>query len=194
MNWNPFEWITGLWPSSRLMVQMTRLQKNREGVLMNFKHLCIVALSAAALSIPVSEPKAASEDECAIWICLPGGFPSGCGNAHSAMKRRIKNHMSPLPNFGSCAQNPPKGSGSHMSYQNGSVAYIPPRQVCTKWVNRHRNPRCVSWRQEPEKYIKNTVCRRNHKQQTTTPAGCTRTMRYIDVLMEGKILGDTYFF
>ena len=31
---------------------------------------------------------AASQDECAIWLCLPGGFPEGCGGAYSAFKCR----------------------------------------------------------------------------------------------------------
>ena len=46
---------------------------------------------------------AINEDECAIWLCLPAGFPDGCGKAHSAMLKRLKKGRSALPDFASCA-------------------------------------------------------------------------------------------
>ncbi len=58
---------------------------------------------------------AASQNECAIWLCLPGGFPSGCGAAYGAMIDRIKSRKSPLPNFSSCST---EGSGKYvMGYE-----------------------------------------------------------------------------
>tara|TARA_R110001599_G_scaffold69022_1_gene194414 strand:- start:246 stop:725 length:480 start_codon:yes stop_codon:yes gene_type:complete len=68
----------------------------------------IIAALITALIIGNSpKAQAASEDECAIWICLPGGFPAGCGAAHSAMLKRLKDRKAPLPAFGSCAANAP---------------------------------------------------------------------------------------
>lgn len=55
------------------------------------------------LSANLSQAAPSHEDQCAIWLCLPGGFPNGCGAAKSAMKWRIKHHQSPLPSFSSCA-------------------------------------------------------------------------------------------
>ncbi len=61
--------------------------------------------------LPMQEVRAASQDECAIWLCLPGGFPQGCAAAHSAMLQRLKKFKPPLPDFGSCAEG---GSGSYV--------------------------------------------------------------------------------
>jgi hypothetical protein len=61
---------------------------------------------------------AASQDECAIWLCLPGGFPEGCGGAYSAFKKRLKNGKSPLPEFSSCAVSL-DGTSSSGRYQMG---------------------------------------------------------------------------
>lgn len=46
---------------------------------------------------------AESEAACAIWLCLPAGFPSGCSAAHSEFRHRIKKGKPPLPAFSSCA-------------------------------------------------------------------------------------------
>ncbi|WP_282610803.1 hypothetical protein [Pelagibius sp. Alg239-R121] len=64
------------------------------------------AAFAAGVLIGTSVPSfAASQDECAIWLCLPGGFPGGCEAAYAAFIKRI-NHTPkpkpPLPPFSSC--------------------------------------------------------------------------------------------
>lgn len=50
--------------------------------------------------VPVSY--AVSLKECAIWLCLPSGFPAGCSDAYAAMRKRIKKGRSPLPPLASC--------------------------------------------------------------------------------------------
>lgn len=50
----------------------------------------------------VPSAHAQSQDACAIWICLPGGFPMGCAGAHSEFISRIRKGRSPLPNLASC--------------------------------------------------------------------------------------------
>ena len=65
----------------------------------------VIAITVAAIGLP-SQSYAVSEAECAIWLCLPGGFPSGCGAAHSAFIDRITHKPKPkppLPPFGACA-------------------------------------------------------------------------------------------
>jgi len=62
---------------------------------------------------------AASQNECAIWLCLPGGFSQGCSGAHSAMIKRIKKRKPPLPAFSSCS-----GGGSG-NYQMGYEPFEP---------------------------------------------------------------------
>lgn len=57
------------------------------------------------VTIFIMHPKegySASQDACAIWICLPGGFPSGCGGAYREFKKRIKKSRDPLPRLSSC--------------------------------------------------------------------------------------------
>src|SRR5690606_26010197 len=97
-----------------------------------FKSLAKLAalFTFSGLAFPTAS-YAVSQNECAIWICLPGGFPSGCSGAYSAMIDRIKDEKSPLPSFGSCAVSVP--GSSEMSYQQGYAAYIPEHDVC---VNR----------------------------------------------------------
>jgi hypothetical protein len=60
---------------------------------------------------PVS---AQSQDACAIWLCLPGGFPSGCGGAYSEFKKRLKKGREPLPKLSSCTN-----EGTSGRYQMG---------------------------------------------------------------------------
>ncbi|MGH1379145.1 MAG: hypothetical protein ACRBB3_10025 [Alphaproteobacteria bacterium] len=86
------------------------------------KFMACVLSAFAFLGMVVFTPYpvfAASQDECAIWLCLPGGFPQGCGAAHSAMIKRIKKRKPPLPSFGSCSVG---GSGD---YRMGYEPYEP---------------------------------------------------------------------
>lgn len=152
------------------------------------------ALSLVSLGglIAPSTTLAASQNECAIWICLPGGFPSGCGAAHSAMVDRIKHRKSPLPSFGSCAVQGNGGSGSKMSYDYSFAALIAARRVCTQrdW-RRGDYDSCVAWETVPQHYVKGTNCR--YEGDYRVPYGCIRTYRYIDVFVDGVMAGDTYF-
>lgn len=68
--------------------------------------------------------KAASQDACAIWICLPGGFPSGCGGAFSEFKKRIKKGRDPLPRLSSCTTGP-NGETVDGHYQLGYERFEP---------------------------------------------------------------------
>ncbi|MEM8183582.1 hypothetical protein Q4R69_17790 [Morganella morganii subsp. sibonii] len=68
----------------------------------------IIAVACAGIfgllsGLPDNQAYAASQDECAIWLCLPAGFGTGCGAAHSAFKNRLKKGKSPLPSWNSCS-------------------------------------------------------------------------------------------
>ncbi|UJF17244.1 conjugal transfer protein [Vibrio sp. SS-MA-C1-2] len=71
-------------------------------------------------------PVRASSDDCAIWLCLPMGFPSGCGDAKKAFKKRIKKLKPPLPNFFSCVSPDAPPSNMSSNYQQ-RVEY------CREW-------------------------------------------------------------
>ncbi len=98
-------------------------------------------LKAIALAIPLaagvllSPPSyAASEAECAIWLCAPSGFPgaAGCAFALAAMIDRIKSFDPPLPPFGRCSQN---GSNDGNSFNYVSAAYMRGERECLRHTN-----------------------------------------------------------
>ncbi|SRR5690554_3744869 len=151
--------------------------------------LGVAMLAGVVLS---GNSQAASEDECAIWICLPGAFPATCEAAKSAMVSRIKDGKSPLPSFSACSAD---GTSHGMSSNYGPAAYIPEREVCTNWVSTHQDYYCSSWETQPERYVKGSTCRTvSNDSGETTPAGCTRTARYAEVFdASGEQQGDTYF-
>lgn len=143
---------------------------------------------------------AASQEECAIWLCLPTGFPDGCGSAHSAMIDRIEDFKSPLPSFSSCAVD--AESGSQMSHTYSYAALIGEHRVCTSyrytetpaWA-KHRAKQgreCVEWKTVPQHYRKDTRCRVD-RDQRRTPAHCIGTYRYIDVYLDGQPTGETFY-
>lgn len=155
------------------------------------KRLLSLALLAST-PLLVSPAFGASQDECAIWICAPGGFPSGCGDAHDAMVDRVKDGKSPLPSFSSCSVTPE--GGSSMSSNHGVAAYIPPQRVCTRWRQQGHGERCVSYETQPERYVRGTSCRKPPNDDLNPePAGCTRTVRYVEVFADGELVGPAYY-
>lgn len=50
--------------------------------------------SVSAYAVPLKS--------CSIWLCLPAGFPSGCRDAYSAMKKRLRRGQSARPPLASC--------------------------------------------------------------------------------------------
>jgi len=72
--------------------------------------LLLLTMMLGVAMLP-SHSFAESEDACAIWICLPGGFPSGCEGAYREFKDRIKHRKPPLPALSSCTTGP---NGEHV--------------------------------------------------------------------------------
>lgn len=74
---------------------------------------------------------AGSQAACAIWLCLPAGFPGAeCSPAHSEFKRRIKKGKPPLPNLSGCSKGP-NGGYSTGRYQMGYEPFEPCKQGYT---------------------------------------------------------------
>lgn len=153
--------------------------------------LATSALVAASLISYPSQSYAASQDECAIWICAPGGFPQGCGAAYSAMISRIKDFKPPLPPFAACAINPPVGSGSHMSASHGFAAHIAQRNVCVIYRSWGDSEHCMEYKTIPAHYVKGTTCQITDGDHN--PPGCTHTKRFIEVFIEGNLAGPTFY-
>ena len=79
----------------------------------------------------VNKSYAGSQTACAIWLCLPAGFPgSECSAPHSEFKHRIKKGKPPLPNLAGCSTGP-NGSYSTGHYQMGYEPFEPCKQGYT---------------------------------------------------------------
>lgn len=145
--------------------------------------------------------QAASDDECAIWLCLPGGFPSGCGAAHSAMMDRLSDFKSPLPSFSSCVVSPDVGpvgeAGSTMTHELSYAARIAEHTVCTKKAPAYGESQmpgqCLEKKTVPAHYKKGEVCYMTSKQGQMHPPHCVGTYRYIDVFLDGEKTGETHY-
>lgn len=145
--------------------------------------LSIAILGTVAFTTPTY---AASDADCSIWLCLPMGFPSGCGDAKSAFKERIKKFKSPLPSLSSClVSSDVETSEGEITSTDGYAALIPERDVCIRWVSR---PYCAEYETIPTHVIKNTRCAFN------LPEGCSQTIRYVDTYIDGQPNGNTYYF
>lgn len=153
-----------------------------------------VTFSLIMLLSQANEAVAASENECAIWLCAPGGFPNGCEPPHAAMMSRIKRDKSPIPDWNECFSSKDVPGGGSGSANYGPVAYIPEHQVCVRWKSWGSDgERCVEHKTIPEEYRKGTRCRTNRDGERT-PAHCTKSLNYIDVFIDGKKQGETYYY
>lgn len=162
--------------------------------------IAIIAFATTSLYAPESQ---ASNDDCAIWLCLPTGFPSGCGGAKSAFKKRIKKGKSPLPSLSSCMISHPLSTSdnNNITSQDGFAALIPQHNVCTEWSYTRRKGDtyevCVKEETVPTQAIKGTRCnvhRVKDEPPRYTPEGCSTTIRYVDTYMDGRQYGETYYF
>lgn len=151
----------------------------------------ILALFSTAAVLMPTVGQAASQDECSIWLCLPGGFPSGCGGAKSAMMKRVKKGKSPLPDFASCAVK--SEEGSKMTYDYNNAAAVDERRICKRYTGNSNNSRCAEWVTVPAHYMKGRVCTMNWQTGRRSPDGCTATYKYVDVYIDGVSNGNTYF-
>jgi hypothetical protein len=158
--------------------------------------ICLFSLLVVLMST-VSTVHAASQNECAIWICLPGGFPAGCGAAHSAMISRIEDRKPPLPAFTSCAAKEP--GHSDMSYDYNYAAFIPAGKKCVRWDYERDGDSdyqvCSQWESWDDHWVKGTRCihRTSGEDEYWYPEGCTTTARYVDVFVDRQLVGETYY-
>lgn len=71
------------------------------------ERVCGLSFVVLGLALLLAKPAMAqSEDACAIWLCLPAGFPQGCASAHNAFLDRVRSGRSPLPDLSSCTEGP----------------------------------------------------------------------------------------
>lgn len=163
----------------------------------------VMVFSFVAALLTMSLPaQAASDDECAIFLCLPQAFvPGACHGALTAMKKRVAQMKSALPSFSSCTVDAPDdlpltGQGSRMESRDGLAAYIPQHEVCRRYSDagddvNHRH--CVGgWETVPEQYIKGTWCIQR-SDDVNSPPRCTATYNWAEVYMDGVQAGPTHY-
>lgn len=145
------------------------------------------------ISVQIPVAKAESEAACAIWLCLPGGFPTGCAAAYSEFKHRLKKGKSPLPSLLSCTTGP-DGNSSNGSYQMGVEYFLP----CKEGFQYDRTPQnnldevmCIPT--NPKCNIREKY--RGGKKVDCTPYQAERRKqtRFIQMWIDGKYIGQFFY-
>ena len=165
----------------------------------------IVLLAAMAALSCGNQVSASSQDECAIWLCAPAGFPSPeCNAAHSEFKHRIKHGKSPFPSLSSCTEDGTDNSG--LRVVTGYVAVVAEHQEtrCIREVEREAHTfgrpylQCVEYQTYtvPRKYIEGTGCVHGHYgPESNKPKYCIGTLRMVKVLDQtGNVIGSPFYY
>ena len=131
-------------------------------------------LTALILVLCIAIPeasRAASQDECAIWLCLPFGFAvPGCDKAFSAMIDRLQEFRNPVPSFGSCSVD----GSDDFTIRRSPAALIGGSVV------------------HPERKVVPGAC--NHRDSgPEEPRGCIATLDTIRLYDNGVQMGLTYY-
>lgn len=133
--------------------------------------------------------QASSQDACAIWICLPGGFPSGCGGAYSEFKKRIKKGRDPLPKLSSCTTGP-NGEKVDGHYQLGYERFEPCDEgyVLREKQQGYRNTQGLCYRTgcAPQQYQENDRCENYQALIRPKP-------HYVKMWVDGEYLGQYFY-
>jgi len=169
------------------------MQKNHQR---SIQALTLTAVLTIPLLTTPTAQAAPSGDECAIWMCLPTGFITGCSGARKAFLKRIKKFKPPLPSFTSCLVSSPASATGADTFTSdyGVAAYIPPQQICTQYEQNFKDGyRCVAWRTEPEQYIKKRSCYKDNNGYSS-PKNCTHTVRYTEVYRNGVLFGQPHYY
>lgn len=168
----------------------------------------IVLLAAMAALSCGNQVSASSQDECAIWLCAPAGFPSPeCNAAHSEFKHRIKHGKSPFPSLSSCTEDGTDNSG--LRVVTGYVAVISAhkekrcireeeREARTSYGRPYMKLQCVEYETYtvPVKYIEGTGCIHGHYgPESNTPKYCSGTLSMVKVLDQtGNVIGSPFYY
>ena len=165
------------------------------------KNIKQLTLSVLALTAALCAPElsgAASDDECAIWLCAPSSFPSPyCNGAYSAFKKRIKKGKSPFPSFSSCTVSADGSSTDEFSVVTGYVAVVAEHKE-TRCIRAYMKLQCVEYETYtvPRKYIEGTGCvHGNHGPASNTPKYCIGTLSMVKVLDQtGNVIGSPFYY
>jgi len=156
--------------------------------------LSIFLVSSVFVMKPV---RAESEDACAIWLCLPAGFPQGCSGAYGEFRHRLKKRRPPLPDLSSCTTGP-NGEKSSGRYELGYEEYYPCDEGFELQVNVDEGgerARCVSENHQSCPYQEGVQI--IHRDEDFCYYYYTAKHRpkpnYIKMWVDGRYLGQYYW-
>lgn len=131
---------------------------------------------------------ASSDAACAIWLCLPAGFTSGCGAAHQEFKRRIRKGEPPLPSLSSCSTGP-NGRVVSGYYEMGYERLVSCKDGFSMRVSERRleQAKCYQLDCVPSVFIENDYYCPSYKAELRTEP------HYIKMWVEGRYLGQFFY-
>lgn len=134
----------------------------------------IISILLCFVIVGPSQVRAASQDECAIWLCFPIGFafPS-CHSAHAAMVKRLFEFKGPAPSFSSC-EAPNSKNPNDYTMDSGSAIKMGAGNLGAG------------------KIIDNGFCNQRDS-GPEQPLGCTATLRMYKLYENGIPMGMTYY-
>jgi hypothetical protein len=151
------------------------------------------ALLAGICLLQHQPARAESEAACAIWLCLPGGFPTGCSAAYNEFKHRLKKRKPPLPSLSSCTTGP-DGNSSNGSYDMGVEYYYP----CKAGFTYNRKPEfqfdnimCVPT--DPRCELSDSYKSQNPSECTRYAAEARKKISFLRIWVDGKYLGQYFY-
>ncbi|MFN3071307.1 hypothetical protein ACKWMY_24800 [Serratia sp. J2] len=155
---------------------------------MKSKYFIVIFLLTLVSTISPKVSMAASQDECAIWLCMPAGFPgSECNAPHNAMIKRIKKGKSPLPSFGSCAVDSPQSG--NIGTNEGYAAFYYDRVKCTR---EHNDYGCVAFKELPNKIVNESRCKK--EPYTDAYRSQCKSISFVQTIIDGKPWGEAVYY
>lgn len=157
-------------------------------------------------------------NECAIYLCLPDGFSTGCEAAKAAFISRITDftagghrRYTDLPYFHLCTDpNPPGiedappevvGPPSTVDYTSGYEVHMPAINTCTRWNSRQvgggQTVRyCAAISTTPAKVFDSTEAKHPYKTinvgDRNYTSGIAPAYHYTEVLVDNIVVGQRY--
>lgn len=129
-----------------------------------------------ALFIAIPSARAASQNECAIWLCLPFGFSMpGCDKAFSAMIDRLREFRNAAPSFNSCSVD----VDDSFTIEHSQAALMGTRIINGKFV-------------PPERKVLPGFCNQRDS-GPEEPLGCISTLNAVMLYKNGVQMGMTYY-
>lgn len=158
-------------------------------------------------------------NECAIYLCLPSGFATGCEAAHEAYLSRISDltaggarRFTDLPDFELCVDpNPPGiedapadliGPPSEITYETGYEVHMPAINTCTRWdyrqvSNSQQVKYCAAVSTTPAKVFDSSEAKHPYKTISVGDreyrSGVAPAYHFTVVLVDGTVEGKRYF-